>query len=355
VSISSEELIALLRGTVPKAAPVEQSHVEMRINMIEQKGVTARLDSPSSQFLQRTVKNFHQYWGNEIAEQMQATELYGADIPVVNAFAQVTGKRRQIILLQGIQHVVLFYAHFITVLNLLMQFRGDRHIEIDGWKETEPAAFSLAGYSLLYDYMRTGEQLIAVGDMLGPRAAQNTTLGYQATIGFLLAHELGHHVLGHTLISGTRAERNHVSLAIEESIDLFQQQEFEADQFALNVFPPHLRAVLMSSVIFFFGPMAFMEAFNRPAKATHPLFTNRAAYLISLLPPEDENTPIVAGILRSQIEGFKRTGETFGMGETDIRPRIHDTMPVEFAYKVVHAIKKAVAEEHGVLDTPDSE
>ncbi len=36
----------------------------------------------------------------------------------------------------------------------------------------------------------------------------------------------------------------------------------------------------------------------------------------------------------SQIEGFKRVGEKFGVGETDIRPRIHDTMPVELAYRV---------------------
>jgi hypothetical protein len=54
-------------------------------------------------------------------------------------------------------------------------------------------------------------------------------------------------------------------------------------------------------------------------------------------------------------EGFRRTGEKFGVGETDIRPRIPDTMPVEIAYKVVHAIKKAVTEEHGVLDAPETE
>jgi hypothetical protein len=352
MSISSEELSALLRGTYPRAAPAEQAHLEKRITMIGQKAITARLDSPSSQFLQRTVHNLREHWGDEVARQMEATELYGAEVPVINAFARLTRQSRQIILLQGIQHVVLFYAHFITVLSLLMQQRGDRRITIDGWKETEAASFSLAGYSLLYEYMKTGEQLIAVGDLLGPRASQNTELGYQATIGFLLAHELGHHVLGHTLTSGTHAERNQVSLAIKESIDLYQQQEFEADEYALTVFPPHLRASLMSSVIFFFGPMAFIEAFARPARATHPLFTNRAAYLTSLLPKDDPNTPIVAGILRSQIEGFKRTGEKFGVGETDIRPRIHDTMPVELAYKVMHAVKKAVNEEDGVLDAP---
>jgi hypothetical protein len=354
MSISSEELIALLRGIYPKAAPAEQVHLEKRIAMIGQKAITARLDSPSSQFLQRTVRNLREHWGDEVVQQMEATELYGAEVPVINAFARLAGQGRQIILLQGIQHVVLFYAHFITVLNLLMQQRGDRHIVVDGWRETEAASFSLAGFSLLYEYMKTGEQLIAVGDLLGPRATQNTERGYQATIGFLLAHELGHHVLGHTRTSGTHAERNQVSLAIDESIDLYQQQEFEADEYALTAFPPHLRALLMSSVIFFFGPMAFMEAFTRPPKSTHPLFTNRAAYLTSLLPKDDPNTPVVAGILRSQIEGFKRTGEKFEVGETDIRPRIHERMPVELAYKVIRSIKKAVTEEHSVLDAPDA-
>jgi hypothetical protein len=155
-------------------------------------------------------------------------ELYGVDIPLINAFARVERGCSQVILFEGIQQVVLFYAHLITAMNLLNRLRPNRHIDIDGWRETEGAAFSLAGFSLLYNYMKTGQVLIALGDILGPAALHNTRLGYAATIAFLLAHELGHLVLGHTGPSGAVAERNQVPLAVEQNINRYQENEFAA-------------------------------------------------------------------------------------------------------------------------------
>jgi hypothetical protein len=355
MSISTEELIGLLRGTFHGAAPVERASLETRISMLGSMGITAQTDSEHSLFLHRTIENLHEFWDSAVINEMGTTDVYGAEIPIINAFARPLGRRRQIILLNGIQQLVLFYSHFITVLSLLMTQRADKTIQIDGWSESEAASFSLAGYSLMYHFMMTGDTLMAIGDILGPKATKNTDQGYQATIGFLLAHELGHHVLGHTKSSGTIAERNQVSLAIDEPIDSYQQMEFEADRYALMAFPPHLRASLMSSVLFFFGPMAFMEAFARPSRASHPLFTNRAAHLTSLLPEGDSSTPVVASIIQSQIEGFKRTAEMFEAGEDDIRPRIHATMPVRLAVRVVHAVKAAIRDGTGLLDAVEED
>jgi hypothetical protein len=192
-----------------------------------------------------------------------------------------------------------------------------------------------------------------LGDILGPAALHNTRLGYAATIAFLLAHELGHLVLGHAGPSGAVAERNQVPLAIEENINRYQENEFAADRYALFAFREDLRLPLMSSVIFFFGPMAFIEAFARPHNATHPLFTNRAAHVASLLPQGSPDAVAVANIIDGQIEGFKRLA-AMRADVDDIRPRIHQTMPVELAYRVIHAVKEAVTSDIGFLEAENA-
>lgn len=351
MSISSTELVILLRGTLPGAAPAERVAIETYIDFIDRHSVTARLDSAGSQFLQRTAADFREFWSADVTGAIETVEVYGVDMPLINAFARTERAHRQVILFEGIQQVVMFYAHLITVMNLLNQVRPDRSIEIDGWREREAASFSLAGFSLLYNYMKTGQALIAVGDILGPQALKNANHGYAATIAFVLAHELAHLVLGHTGASGSLSERNQVPLAISEDINEFQRREFEADRYALFAFHDHLRAPLMSSVIFFFGPMAFMEAFVRPAGSTHPLFTNRAAHLASLLPANSTDAIAVANIIYSQIEGFKRVAAMRGT-EDDIRPRIHRTMPVDLAHRVIKAVKHVVTTEIGCLDVP---
>jgi hypothetical protein len=106
----------------------------------------------------------------------------------------------------------------------------------------------------------------------------------------------------------------------------------------------------MSSVIFFFGPMAFIEAFARPPGASHPLFTNRAAHLASLLPTGSADAIAVADIINGQIGGFKRLAAVRGAEGEDIRSRIHQTMPVALAYRTIEGIKKAIATDVGSLD-----
>jgi hypothetical protein len=348
--IGSNELIGLLRGTLPAAAHTERSSIETYIAFIDRQGVIATLDSAHSQFLKRTANNFQDRWQPDVASDVQHVELYGVDVPLINAFARAEEGIRQVVLFEGIQQVVMFHAHLVTVLNLLNRLRADRYVNIDGWKEKESASFSLAAFSLLYEYMKTGQPLIAIGDILGPNALRNTDLGYEAAIAFVLAHEVGHLTLGHTGLSGAISERNYISLAIQEDINNYQQKEFEADRYALFGFRENLRLLLMSSVIFFFGPMAFIEAFVGPHDPTHPLFTNRAAHLASLLPKDTQDGIAVANIIRGQTEGFKRVAAMRGETGDDIRPRIHQTMPVELAYRVIFAVKAAVTSEMGFLD-----
>jgi len=98
--------------------------------------------------------------------------------------------------------------------------------------------------------------------------------------------------------------------------------------------------MLMSSVIFFLGSMAFMEAFARPEDSTHPLFTNRAAHLASLIPGGTADGIAVQNIIESQIAGFQRVSSIREEVHGDIRNRIHETMPIDLAHRVFEPLRR---------------
>jgi hypothetical protein len=99
MSLSSNELIGLLRDTLPAAAPTERAVIETYIAFIDRQGVIATLDSDHSQFLKQTANNFQDRWQPDIASHVQRVELYGVDVPLINAFAREE---------EGIRQVVLF-------------------------------------------------------------------------------------------------------------------------------------------------------------------------------------------------------------------------------------------------------
>jgi hypothetical protein len=162
---------------------------------------------------------------------------------------------------------------------------------------------------------------------------------------------MGHLALGHTRVNGVVSERNGISLAIDESVNVRQVHEFEADAYAIGGLKEHLRAHFISSVLFFFGPMAFLEAFARPTEKTHPLFTNRAAHVASLISADPETGATIANIIEGQIAGFQNVSAMRDEGGGDIRYRIQEVMPVAVAYETIRTIKDRVVSEMGQLET----
>src|SRR3954469_529118 len=98
MSINSSELIGLLRGILPAAAPTERPVIETYIAFIDRHGVVATLDSDHSRFLKRTANNFLDRWEPHMSSELRRIELFGVDVPLINAFAREEEGVRQIIL-----------------------------------------------------------------------------------------------------------------------------------------------------------------------------------------------------------------------------------------------------------------
>jgi hypothetical protein len=350
MSISSRDLIDLLEGTVSNAAPLEADTIKTYIDFIDREGVTAELDSDLSKSLQKVRDDFAPYLRPEVASELATIEVYGVDVAAVNAFARLDEDRRQIVIFSGLTDVIIFHAQLRTILNLLQKTRANQVVSVDGWSESEASTFSMAAFTILADFLR-GQALISLDGILGPKAAQNVKIGYEASIAFTLVHELAHHVLGHIELGNAVAERNSFSLPIDENINTRQTNELAADEYALMAFHADLRLPLFSSIVFLMGPMAFMEAFAKPAKQTHPLFTNRTARLGSLLVPSNlQDEEAVRVIVDGQINGFGKVSTMRDGSGGDIRNRIFETVPIDLAHRMIVTIMQRLSSEIGVLD-----
>jgi hypothetical protein len=350
MSIESHELAQLLRQTLPGALSDERRNLEIIIDTIERDGITACSDSEHSIFLQNAIEQHRPILIPKRADYFSEAEIYGVDVPVVNAVPLVDEGRRQIVVFDGILQIIRFYADLMWVLNLLMSKRSDRTFVLDEQSIPEANAFSMAAFSILADFVNTRRTLIALSDILGPNARHHALFGYAGAVAFVLAHESGHLALGHTGFKNTALFERNAGLAIKEDIGRFQQLEFDADAYALESIREEIRPIFVSNALIFLGPTAFLEAFGRQRGGSHPLATNRAFHLLSLIAYDPDTATQVKGIIESQVLGFKQLESLRQENGGDIRHRIHERMPIEVAHEVVRMINERVKYEIGLLD-----
>jgi hypothetical protein len=355
MSIPSGELAELLGRANVAAAPSENAFTETVIDLIQRSNIVARQDSGPSQFLRKVLDEHSEYLTPELNEQLTEIEIYGVDLPVINAIARVEETRPQIILFHGLLHFIHFYADLVNVLHLLMTLRPAKEILVNGETWDEARAFSAAGFAILAHFMDTGQVPCAVGDLLGPTTRRNIEIGYTGAVLFVLAHEAGHIALGHTSNKRLVAERKSHALRIDEQLSLPQEQELEADAFAFKSIREEAREWFTPSMLFFLGPFAFLEAFSRPVRDTHPLASNRAAQLAAMVSArEPENAVAIQRIVESQIAGFRNLAPKRDENNGNIRYRIRETMPIDLAYAIVKEVKNRVFSEQGLLDTREA-
>jgi hypothetical protein len=236
------------------------------------------------------------------------------------------------------------------VLSLLQLRRPEAIMTVDDVVQPEALSFSSAGFAIMADSIETGRTPAAIGDILGLKARKNVKMGYLGAVLFILMHEVGHIHLGHLDAVLGYSERPIRSLAIDEPIGDAQSNEFEADAFAYTSLRDEVRQDIISSVLFFLGPFAFLEAFAFPDGDSHPLAVNRAAHLGRLMDAGTDAASQVARIIESQVAGIQQLAARRREAAGDLRHRIHERMPLDQAYRIVAKIKARVASDVGLLE-----
>jgi hypothetical protein len=352
MSIPSDELAELVGLTKTGAAPAEAERLQTTIDTIRRANVTARLDSSQSRFLRNLTDKHAHFMSSDAVDLLRTTDLYGTDLAIANAIPRHRNGRRQIILFEGLCHLIRYYADLITVLNLIQTLRPTATIIVEGEPQPEVSALSSAGFAIIADFIESGRTVRTLSPLLGPKSRRNAAIGYLGAVLFILLHELGHLQLGHLAGARDRTERLPLALPIDETIDHYQQQEFDADAFAFRSLRDEVREDFISSVLFFLGPFAFLEAFALPDAKTHPLSVNRAAHLASLLGPDGRAAHAVARIVESQAAGIKNLARSRNENRGDVRHRIREKMPLDLANRIVREVADRIRDEVGCLDTP---
>lgn len=347
--IPNDDLLTLIRETAFRSTPVSAAQVQFTLTALQHSAVEASSSSAVSKSLQNLVYQQRAALTSEARSRLDGVALLGLDTMLCDAIAWRHRNHDCILVHVGLLQLIRFY----TEMQLVMDLLKDENVSIDiGGDPTQiGVAASLACHAMLVAAMDTGHQLISLSPLLGDVAIQRSNYGYGAAALFLVLHELGHHALGH-VTGGYKSERMATETRIAEPLDKTRQEEMDADAFALQCFAQEVRAPVISSVIFAFGPFAFLETFRGRMDVHHPLTVNRIAAVSACLSfdGEPELQRVTDSIVDAHVARFLKLESDRTRSGGDLSSSIREHMPIEIAYRVLDQIGRWVRDQRGTLD-----
>lgn len=351
MSIPAPELASLIEQAAVGAAPNEEEVAHQVAEQIRHAGRGAHLHSQSSKSLHSMIASTQRELGEEALRRLAQVEIYGEESLYINAIPNMRRRVKRIIVFDGLKHLIHYHTDLIKVLDRLQVHRPDAQYELpDGSTVAECLAFSMAGFSILSDFLETLRTPVAIHDMLGPRARAEVVAAFRGALCFVLLHELAHIELGHLSISGVNSERLHFSLLEREAMNACKEDELAADAFAIGLIPSTSQAAFTPSLVFLLGAFAFLEVFSGNLSANHPLAVNRLSRLVDLCRMAPDEKSILVAWIEQQIQKFRNLSDDRASGGGSIRNRIEAKMPVQTAYRILIDIKQRVGVEHGCLE-----
>jgi hypothetical protein len=126
-------------------------------------------------------------------------------------------------------------------------------------------------------------------------------------ISFAIYHELAHIELGHCSppINAIGAAGPH--LLIDESVNVFKKQEFEADEHAMRAVQDNYDSYSSGACLFLYN-LALIEIYTTDTRPTHPLSANRIKHLESTFSSSfsEELKTLYDKVARELAEDFKQ-------------------------------------------------
>jgi len=343
MSIGPNELIRLLEQTRARVAPAEAASVQIAIDTIRHTGLRAESGSDSSRRIQKILKAHRELLEPAAAARLERVQIFGVDIHICDALPRIDAGQDQVVVFDGLLYLIRFHVDMINAMVLLQSQRADAHVTVDGEEMPLWLALSLAGHALIVDAIQSGRPLAGLGDLMGPVAQRRAEIGYAGAVLFLLLHELGHIDCGH-LTHGSRSERSEGMLRVPEALTAHQQNELEADAFAMRCLRGEIRSEFVSSVMFCLAPFAFAQTFATLDAPTHPLAVNRLARIADhlALTGDAEFDNAVCSIVTGEVERFTRLAPQRAEAGGDMRFRLREHMPLQRAYETLSIVRSAV-------------
>lgn len=330
--ISSTELAALLEADLPRMTPVGAEMTRRAVTEIRVHGIEATSDSLNTRALLSAIGAVPELLAPGVEARLARQQIFGVASDYIGAVVRPSGSEVQIIIFEGFLAFLHHFASTVTLLNAFLSEPPGDPVSWRGQQIDEAEAVSLALFSLLAHFVRTGVRPPAIDHALNDLERQNVRLGVAASIAFAALHELAHFELGHLAGDRARSEIGYVALLEEEALSAYQIEEFEADQAALEMIAPAFRADIQSSLITLFGGHAFLEAFTG-VSASHPLAINRLARLSQATDLSEADRAIVDGWVKDRAKHFRalagdRRQEAYGLAHIETQLPVAEALVI---------------------------
>lgn len=280
-TMTSKELVRGIRHGRPLGPfTVTDEVIDSSINRIEQQRLALNTDSPESKALWTMIDQPLEFVRKDRLQQLNDCDIYVLPLPLCFAFAEATNEAERIVVGQGLVDLI---AHTVFASYLqskipskwnsfhLLKYRRDMNL---------PALLATNLFLHQQHFYCHNYPLPDITSIISPEEKLEGQIGIGGAVTFILLHELGHHRLGHLDNEAVRPQ--HFTNLVNETLNPIQQQEYEADQFALESLLEPARVIgtywQRNAAAFF----TELELVSGERSEEHPLSINRSHYSANL-------------------------------------------------------------------------
>jgi len=254
----------------------------------------------------------------EIAKRLAAVPMIAVNVEVCNASTVFSKPEPHILIYRGLIRATIFYLELDELADVLLALDGEGLAGI-GCDERELKALVGDSVQLLGAYLDGEAALPWLGIHLTPADQSSVFIAFSKAMWFVAMHELGHIEFGHESATGHAPPLLVPNLPVEEEIDLYKQQEFQADTYVLESLKDEYRWQAGSFALRSLQLIALQELWLGGSQR-HPLAPNRLQWFADTLRnvEGEEAARELEPFIASSREDFTRgrARRTLGAGKT---------------------------------------
>lgn len=281
--LSTEQLVRGLKNGRPLTPySIQEEIIDTYLKIIQTQRMVLRTDSPESKQLALHIREPLDFVLPERRYDLAQCDIYVLPFPICMAYAEESEKRPVIVIASGLIDLI---ANSIFAANLQSLLPPELdHYYMPQFRKDMPAShlFANALFLMHLQFYRFCKPLPNIRAFMTPKMFKESKMAIDGALVFTLLHELGHHKLQH-FEATSNLRPMHYQFAVKEDLSVFQHQEMEADNFALNSLIEQAKIIgtyWNQNAVSFFSQMELVSGSD--ADKHHPMAINRSFYSDSL-------------------------------------------------------------------------
>jgi len=281
--LSTEQLVHGLKNGRPITPfSIQSDIIEAYVKIIQTQRMVLQTDSPQAKQLAMHIREPLDFVSQKRKRELAQCDIYVLPFPLCMAYAEESKERPVIVIASGLIDLV---ANSIFAANLqsLLPTELD-HFYMPQLRKDMPAShlFANALFLMHLQFYRFCKPLPNIHAFMTPKMFEESKMAINGALVFTLLHELGHHKLHH-FEATSNLRPMHYQFAVKEDLSVFQHQEMEADNFALNSLIEQAKIIgtyWHQNAVSFFSQMELVSGSD--SDEHHPMAINRSFYSDSL-------------------------------------------------------------------------